>query len=119
MKSQYYSPKVAMEYGITAAILAHYLLSMSISNAREGSFHMDGCYWARISYAKLHKALPYFSKHTISHALRKLVNDGVLVRAQFSKKEMNFSYWYAFTAYGFTLLARGDEDELEKNVREL
>ena len=90
------SPEVALDAGVNAALLLHYIAS---TRCRETSVKRDleGREWLCLPIKQLAPAFPYLSPATITRALAALEATGYLLRANLNRASFDRSYWYALT----------------------
>ena len=100
MKSLSYSNKIAMKYGINAAIIASFIWTET--KGYNPAFPNRS--WTRCGYKRLLAAFPFMRPGAPSYAVRKLVNDGILVRTERNESRFDRTFSYAFTDYGASLM---------------
>lgn len=71
---------VAAEHGIEAAILIKYFQIWCAKNAAEKHMQKDGRSWCYSSYKGIARQMPYMNANKVRYCLRKLVEDGVLIK---------------------------------------
>ena len=52
-------------------------------------------------------ALPFMSVDMARRSLKKLAEEGIIVRDVFNDDKFDHTYWYAFTDYGFEMMEPG------------
>ncbi len=98
-----YSNKMATRYGINAALVAAYLYEGVGIDARR---HHERT-WFRCAKRTLTAFYPFCGIGAVSYALKRLVDNGVLVKHEYNDSRFDRTLSYAFTDYGRTLM----EDE--------
>ena len=90
------NPEVALDAGVNAALLLHYIAS---PNCRETipKRVLDGRDWVCLPIKQLAPAFPYLSPATITRALAALEATGYLLRANLNRASFDRTYWYALT----------------------
>ena len=98
-----YSNKMATRFGINAALVASYLYEgVSIDGRRH-----HGRVWFRCAKRTLTAFYPFCGICAVSSALKRLIDNGVLVKREYNDSRFDRTLSYAFTEYGRTLM----EDE--------
>ena len=94
---------IAAEYGINAAIILENLHFWIVKNeANEANFH-DGKCWTYNSVKAFETLFPYMSSSTISRALKKLEDEGLIITGNYNKSAYDRTKWYALTEKGKAL----------------
>lgn len=96
--------EIAEQYGVNAAILLENLGYWIVKNAANGEHFHDGHFWTYNSYNAFLELFPYMSKDQIRTALKKLIDDDVILTGDYNENPMNHSIWYALTEKGKNLL---------------
>lgn len=104
-----FNTAVAMEYGVNAAIILENISFWIQRNEANGENFRDGHYWTYNSAKAFAKLFPYFTERQIRYALAKLIDDGILLVANFNRTEFNNTAWYALTDKGRALLGLAPE----------
>ena len=95
---------IAQAYGVNAAIILNNMYFWVEKNrANETNFH-DGRYWTYNSVRAFSKLFPYLSARAISTAIKKLVDDGLVVTGNYNKSSYDRTLWYAITEKGYSIL---------------
>lgn len=93
--SHMFDPEIAAETGVNAAAVYQHVKWLIERNDKRGQCVRDGVVWAFRSAAQVARALPYLSERQSRTALRKLVETGLLVTGDYSKKSCCKAKWYA------------------------
>lgn len=102
---------IAAAYGVNAAIILNNMYFWVEKNkANETNFH-DGRYWTYNSVKAFSKLFPYLTPRAISTALKKLIDDGLVVTGNYNKSSYDRTLWYAITEKGFSILQKSKMDE--------
>lgn len=89
--------EVAKIYGVEKAVLIKHFLFWIAKNAANRVHYHDGRYWTYNSTSALSELFPYMSQDTIKRHLKKLTDDGFLLKGNFNKVKMDRTCWYAFS----------------------
>ena len=84
-------------YGIEEALLLQGFRYYIGLHAASGTQFYEGRYWVYNSRASLLKLHPYLTEAKLRSSLDNLIENGVLLRGNFNKKEYDKTSWYAFT----------------------
>ena len=95
-----YSNKVATRFGINAALVASYLYERI---GIDGKRH-HGRVWFRCAKRTLTAFYPFCGVCAVSSALKRLIDNGVLVKREYNVSRFDRTLSYAFTDYGRTLM---------------
>lgn len=95
---------IAQAYGVNAAIILNNMYFWVEKNkANETNFH-DGRYWTYNSVKAFSKLFPYLTPRAIGTALKKLIDDGLVVTGNYNKSSYDRTLWYAITEKGYSIL---------------
>lgn len=86
----------AEQYGIECAILIHHFQFWIEQNQAMGKNFIDGRTWTYQTHKEIYAIYPYLSEDIVQRNLKKLVDEGVLVTANYNKSQLNKTLWYAF-----------------------
>lgn len=117
--------EIAAEYGINAAILLQNLDFWIAKNKANKENYIDGRYWTYNSIKAYKELFPYLSERQINTALKKLVDEGLIVTGNYNKMAYDRTLWYAITDKGQQLLQKCQIDyakmsnALCKNVKSI
>lgn len=95
-----YSNKVAIRFGINAALVASYLYERI---GIDGKRH-HGRVWFRCAKRTLTAIYPFCGVYAVSSALKCLIDNGVLVKREYNVSRFDRTLSYAFTDYGRILM---------------
>ena len=102
--------ELATKLGMSAAIAAQCLYD-GIEEAFEAEVEdVKGTTWIRMGHRTLSLLVPYLTPHMTKSALRRLVEAGILRTFDLNENPFDHTYWYAFTAYGESLMQVTGED---------
>ncbi|QGZ55110.1 hypothetical protein [Paraburkholderia acidiphila] len=95
-KPHSFSPAIATEHGVIAAVLINHLsFWIEHNRANKVNFH-DERWWTYNSLKAFEKQFPYLTLKQIRGALEKLVEKNVLLTGHFHENKYDRRTWYAF-----------------------
>lgn len=109
---------IATKYGILEAILLNSINYWLLKNEANEKNYFDGHYWTYNSTRAFSELFPYASQRQIQTALKKLINEGILVTGNYNKYAYDHTLWYRFTDKGKSIMRKSKIDCTE-NVNRL
>ena len=95
---------IAKKYGINCAVLLNNICFWIEKNrANEKNFH-DGKYWTYNTKKAFSILLPYLTERQIDYALKKLIDEGLLISGNYNTVAYDRTLWYAITDFGYSIL---------------
>lgn len=91
-----FDTELAVKYGINEAILISHFAGWIKYNKRQEVNFKDGRTWTYQSKKQIQASLPFFSYESVKYYCEKLVEQGVLVTANYNKSKIDKTLWYAF-----------------------
>lgn len=91
---------VAKKYGIPAAILLQHFAFWIAKNEANDQNYYDGNYWTYNSVKAFETLFPYLSTMQIRSALKKLVDEGLVITGNYNQMKYDRTLWYALTEKG-------------------
>lgn len=95
---------IAKKYGIPCAVLLKNIYFWIEKNKANGDNFYDGFYWTYNSMNAFAKLFPYLNQRQIDYALKKLIDDGILITGNYNKMAYDRTLWYAITKKGYSIL---------------
>lgn len=95
---------IATRYGVHAAVLLNNLEHWIAKNRANGKHYYDGNYWTYNSRRAFAELFPYMNARQIDYALKKLIDDGVIITGNFNQIAYDRTLWYAITKKGYCIL---------------
>ena len=108
-----FDTEVAVEYGVDCAIMIKNLQYWIEKNKANDKNFYDGRYWTYNSSKALAKLFPFWNQRHIELVLKKLVDQGVLIRGNYNSSAYDRTLWYAFTDESRWIYNK-DETHLQK-----
>lgn len=103
--------RIAKDYGIPSAILLKHLYFWIEKNrANETNFN-DGHYWTYNSKKAFAELLPYMNARQIDYAMKKLIDEGLVITGNYNKVAYDRTLWYAITKKGYCILQNCEMEE--------
>lgn len=95
---------VAKRYGVNSAILLNNLNFWIAKNRANGVNFNDGHFWTYNSKKAFAELFPYMNERQIDYALKKLIDDGIIITGNYNKMAYDRTLWYAITKKGYSIL---------------
>ncbi len=105
---------IATEYGLLEAILLNNLWFWIEKNRANNTNYYDGYYWTYNSTRAFAELFPYASSRKISNALKKLIDEEILITGNYNKVAYDRTLWYAFTKKGECIMQKCKMDYAKK-----
>lgn len=87
---------VAVEYGVDCAIMIKNLQYWIEKNKANDKNFYDGRYWTYNSSKALAKMFPFWNQRHIELVLKKLIDQGVIIKGNYNSSAYDRTLWYAF-----------------------
>lgn len=88
---------IATRYGIEEAILLQHIYYWIEKNKANNKHFHDGKYWTYNSARAFHELFPYIQERTIARKLDNLINNDLLLCADYNENRQDRVSWYALT----------------------
>lgn len=95
---------IAKRYGIQEAVLFNHLYFWIEKNKANNKHYYDGYYWTYSSKKAFTELFPYLTERQVDYALKKLLDNGLVVRGNYNKSGYDRTLWYAITKKGYSIL---------------
>lgn len=92
---------IAKKCGVHAALLMNYIRIETIEN--DYAFNTQAHSWKRISEKDFMEQFPFMSSRQISYAIKKLIDDNLIITGNFNESKFDKTLWYSLTDYGFNV----------------
>ena len=99
-----FNVEVATEYGVHSAILLNNIAFWCLKNKANGTHEHDGYFWTYNSKKAFSELFPYMTARQIDYALKRLIDDGILVTGNYNANAYDRTLWYAVTKKGYSIL---------------
>lgn len=96
--------EIAKVVGLTPAVIFHTLHFWIMKNEADERNYYDGAYWTFMSRKGYCRYFPYLTERQIEYALRKLVDEGLIVTGNYNKSPYDRTLWYSITDKGYSIL---------------
>ena len=93
-----FNKDIARDYGLRGSVIATYLWELLEKDME--SIERNGRIWTRISQRMITLALPFMTVDMARRSLKKLAEEGIIMRAEFNDDKFDRTHWYTFTDYG-------------------
>lgn len=114
---------IAQKYGVQPAIILNHLYWWVEKNKANKVHFYDGYYWTYNSKSAFAEIFPYMNARQIDYALKKLIDNGLVITGNYNKSAYDRTLWYAITKMGYSILqnCKMEETKLQngnnKNVK--
>ena len=96
--------EIATKCGVHSAIILNHLYFWIEENkANDVNFH-DGYFWAYNSKEAFTTLFPYMTARQIDYAMKKLINEGLVITGNYNQSAYDRTLWYAITNKGYSVL---------------
>lgn len=95
---------IAAEYGVNVAILFNNFAFWIAKNKANGNNYRNGTYWTHNSIKAFQELFPYMSKKQIENAIKKMLDENLLIKDNFNENKHDRTLWYALTEKAFCIL---------------
>lgn len=95
---------IAEKYGVHAAILLNNIYFWIEKNKASDRNFYDGYYWTYSSNKAFSELFPYMTRRQIEYALKRLIDEGLLITGNYNDKPYDRTLWYAITKFGYSIL---------------
>lgn len=97
---------IAKRYGVLPAVLLQNLQHWIEKNKANGKNFFDGHYWTYNSRKAFTELFPYATTRQVDTALKKLIDDGVIITGNYNTSAYDRTLWYAITEKGNSILQK-------------
>lgn len=109
-----FSIEIATKFGLIEAILLNNIWWWVKKNKANENNYYDGNYWTYNSTKAFAELFPYVSQKQIQNALKRLINEGILITGNYNKSVYDRTLWYAFTEKGKCIMQKREMEDEEK-----
>ena len=95
--------EIAKKYGINEALIYNHFLFWIIKNKANEKNYKDGRYWTYSSIKALQNIFDYLSEKQIRTAINNLIDNKVLIKANYNSNPYDRTTWYAFVEEPYEL----------------
>ncbi len=96
--------EIAQKYDINTAIILKHLYFWIQKNKANNKHYIEGRYWTYNSKKAFAELFPYMTERQVDYTLKKMVDNGLIIKKQFNKKAYDQTNWYALTDKGFEVI---------------
>ena len=100
-----FNKDIARDYGLRESVIATFLWDLLDRDLE--SIERNGRVWTRISQRMITVALPFMSVDMARRSLKKLTEEGIIMREVFNDDKFDHTHWYTFTDYGSEMMEPG------------
>lgn len=106
-----FNTDVAKKYGVHSAILLNNIAFWCLKNKANSTHEHDGHFWTYNSKKAFSELFPYMTARQIDYALKRLIDDGILITGNFNANAYDRTLWYAVTKKGYSILQNCSMDD--------
>lgn len=103
--------RIAKDYGIQPAIMLKHLYFWIEKNRANETNYNDGHYWTYNSKKAFAELFPYMNARQIDYAMKKLIDEGLVITGNYNKVAYDRTLWYAITKKGYCILQNCEMEE--------
>lgn len=107
----HFNIKEAERYGVIQAVLLYNIRYWLKKNKANSRHDRDGRIWMYNSVSAFKELFPYLTENQIRHALKKLVEDGILIKDTFNRHNYDRTLWYSIDELEFITDRSGNDDK--------
>lgn len=97
---------LAKEYGVLEAIILNHMEYWIAKNQANQMNYYDGRYWTYNSTRAFAELFPYVSQRQIQTALKRLIDNDILLVGNYNKYTYDRTLWYAFSDKGKSIMQK-------------
>jgi hypothetical protein len=99
-----FDTEIATKYDImTAILLDNFYFWIEKNKLNERNFK-DGRFWTYNTKKAMVEWFPYLNERQLDYALKKMVDEGLLVKGNYNENKYDRTLWYAITDFGYSIL---------------
>ena len=99
-----FDTEIAKQYDIvTAILLDNFYFWIKQNEVNERNFK-DGRYWTYNSKKAIAEWFPYLNERQLDYALKKMVEQGLIIKGNYNENKYDRTLWYAITDFGYSIL---------------
>jgi DNA-binding PadR family transcriptional regulator len=100
----HFNTEIAKKYDIiTAILLDNFYYWIEKNRLNERNFK-DGRYWTYNTKKAIAEWFPYLNERQLDYALKKMVEQGLLIKGNYNENKYDRTLWYAITDFGYSIL---------------
>ena len=100
----HFNTEIAKQYDIiTAILLDNFYYWIEKNRLNERNFK-DGRYWTYNTKKAIAEWFPYLNERQLDYALKKMVEQGLLIKGNYNENKYDRTLWYAITDFGYSIL---------------
>lgn len=92
--------EIAKKYDISQAILLKHIYYWVTKNDANDTNYYDGNYWTYNSCKGFAELFPYMSADTVKRTLKKMLDNGLILKGNYSENRFKRANWYTLTKKG-------------------
>lgn len=111
-----FDTEIAKQYDIvTAILLDNFYFWIEKNRLNERNFK-DGRYWTYNTKKAMVESFPYLNERQIDYALKKMVEQGLIIKGNYNESKFERKLWYAITDFGYSILQNCKMYDISYNI---
>ena len=95
---------IASRYDIVTAIVLDNLYFWIEKNRINDYNFRDGRYWTYNTKKAMVEWFPYLNERQLDYALKKMVDEGLIIKGNYNENKYDRTLWYAISDFGYSIL---------------
>jgi hypothetical protein len=95
---------IASRYDIVTAIILDNLYFWIEKNRINDYNFRDGRYWTYNTKKAMVEWFPYLNERQLDYALKKMVDEGLIIKGNYNENKYDRTLWYAISDFGYSIL---------------
>jgi DNA-binding PadR family transcriptional regulator len=112
----HFNTEIAKNYDIITAILLDNLYYWIEKNKVNERNFKDGRYWTYNTKKAIAEWFPYLNERQLDYALKKMVEQGLIVKGNYNENKYDRTLWYAITDFGYSILQNCKMYDISNNI---
>lgn len=100
----HFNTDIAKKYDIITAILLDNFYYWIEKNRINNKHYHDGKWWTYNSRKAMQEWFPYLTTRQIDYAIKKMVEENLIITSNYNDKKQDRTLWYAITNFGYSIL---------------
>jgi DNA-binding PadR family transcriptional regulator len=111
-----FDTEIAKQYDIvTAILLDNFYFWIEKNRLNERNFK-DGRYWTYNTKKAMVESFPYLNERQLDYALKKMVEQGLIIKGNYNENKFERKLWYAITDFGYSILQNCKMYDISYNI---
>lgn len=111
-----FDTEIAKQYDIVTAILLDNFYFWIEKNRLNERNLKDGRYWTYNTKKAMVESFPYLNERQLDYALKKMVEQDLIVKGNYNESKYDRTLWYAITDFGYSILQNCKMYDISNNI---